>query len=324
MFKIGLIGCGIVGNGHLHAITTSSDWHLAAIAETDPGRRETIRAQFHPDHSVADYRELLALPGLDAVVVATHVDTHYTITMDALARGLHVLCEKPMADAMDKCRQMVEAAETSRRLLAVNFNTRSAPEYRTIKQLIDTGELGKIRVVRFVYDWSAHQWQPPERLEHFMRNGGPIVDSAVHFFEGIRWFTGQEFARIEACGVALPPYDAPQHAIAACQLTDGAVGLVEVGWLFTKRTRDRGMIFNITVIGDDGTIDYNTYDGKIRFWSRTRTEEILCTDQGKHFEIVHAQFAESIRKGMLIDLASGYDGYKATEAAYHALAATRK
>jgi predicted dehydrogenase len=159
---------------------------------------------------------MLSSVKLNAVVVATHADTHYEITMEALSHGLHVLCEKPMADCVENCQRMVETAEKNNRLLAINFNTRSAPELRTVKQLIDTGEIGKIRVVWFVYDWSAHQWQPPERLEHFMRNGGPIIDSAVHYFEGIRWYTGQEFKRIDAKGVFLSPYDAPQHALTTC------------------------------------------------------------------------------------------------------------
>jgi predicted dehydrogenase len=323
MLNIGIIGCGMVAHGHLAAVAQSKDWHLAAIAEVDPARRQAAETHYHPDHSFEDYRTMLASTKLDAVVVATHADTHYEITVDALARNIHVLCEKPMADSMEKCRKMIEAADQNKRLLAVNFNTRSSQEYLQIKGLIDTGEIGKIRVVRFVYDWSAHQWQPPERLENFMKNGGPIIDSAVHFFEGVRWFTGQEFKRIDACGVTLPPYDAPQHAIATCQMVDGAIALVEAGWLFTKRTKDRGDLFNITVIGDDGSIDYNTCDYYIRFWSKTRTEKILCTDQEKHFEFVLGNFAESIRQNKLIVLASGYDGYKATEAAYQALASAK-
>jgi predicted dehydrogenase len=152
-----------------------------------------------------------------------------------------------------------------------------------------------------------------------MDNGGPVIDSAVHFFEGVRWYTGQELAHIDAVGVMIEPHRHPQHVIAACKLDDGTIALVEAGWLFTKTTKDRDMIYNVTVIGDDATIDYSSSSESIRVWKQESTEVIDCSDLGKHFEYVHARFAESIQRGALVELASGYDGSQATAAAWRAL-----
>lgn len=325
MLNIAVIGCGIVAEGHFEAIAGLPEWNLAAAVDINEARLAQIAEHYKPEHQFHDYRALLAsvaegVLALDAVVVSTHVETHYEITMAALQHGLHVLCEKPMADNSEHCRAMSEQAEASGKLLAVNFNTRSSEPYRTIKRILEQGKIGKIRVTRFVYDWSAHQWTPIERLEKFMENGGPVIDSAVHFFEGVRWYTGQELERIDACGVSIDPYKHPQHVISTCKLGDGSIALVEAGWLFTKRTKDRSMIYNVTVIGDDGTIDYNSATDSIRVWTADGTEEIDCTDLGKHFEYVHARFAESIHKGELVELASGFDGSQATTAAYRALA----
>lgn len=323
MLNIAVIGCGVVAEGHLHAIAASSDWNLAAVVETHPQRLQQVVNQYQPQHSFSDYRELLETVPLDAVVVATHVETHYEIALAALERGIHVLCEKPMAQSLEQCREMCEVAARYNRLLAVNFNTRSSDPYLTVKQMIEQHDIGAIRVVRFVYDWSAHQWQPPERFEKFMANGGPVIDSAVHFFEGVRWFTGQEFARIEACGVRIAPHEHPQHVISTCQLEGGAIALVEAGWLFTKRTKDTGMLYEVTVIGDNGTISYSSESQKIRTWTATETLEVECGDLEKHFERVHEAFARSIELGALQGLASGEDGLKATQAAYQALASTQ-
>jgi predicted dehydrogenase len=321
MLKIGLVGCGTVsGYGHLPSIAGSDEWSLAAIADTNPTRLEQARQVYNPPHAFSDYRQLLDVPGLDAVAVATHMDTHHQIVTAALARGLHVLCEKPMAADLAQCQEMVDAARKAGRLLVVNFNTRCGPIYREIKRLIDAGTVGKLRVVRFVLDWSAHQWKPAERMEHFMAGGGPIVDSAVHFFEGVRWFSGQEFADIQAHGLILPPYESPQHAIATCLLTDGAVALVEAGWTYCKRTKDLGSLVNIDVIGDDGAISYDGVFSTLRIYTLDSTEQRRFEDTGKHFELLYSLFAESIRTGELVDLASGYDGLKATEASFKALA----
>lgn len=324
MLRIGLVGCGIVARGHLEAISHSKNFSLTGIADLDHSRLEAVKKQYDIEYAFDDHRELLDRARLDALVVATHVESHCRITLDALNKGVHVLCEKPMATTAKDCQAMVEAAETNDRLLAINFNTRSSPQYRKIKQLIDEGSIGKIRVVRIVYNWSAHQWNPAERFDHFMANGGPLIDSAVHFFDGIRWYTGQEFSRIDANGVVLEPYEHPQHGITSCLMEDGCVALVEAGWLYTKRTRDEASFYQISVIGDDGTLEFDNVSGKLRIWTVSDTREVEMSDMGKHFEITYGAFAESVAKGQLVELASGYDGLKATEAAYAALASTKR
>jgi predicted dehydrogenase len=178
MPTIGVIGCGAVsGYGHLPTIRESAEWTLAGVAERDPSRLAAVASEYRPGLATTDWRELLASPGLDAVVIATHAESHREIACAALAAGIDVLCEKPMAADAAQCREMVAAAERSGRLLAINFNSRSVGVMREAKRLIDDGAVGAVRVVRFVYAWSAHQWRPPERFDAFMRNGGPIVDS---------------------------------------------------------------------------------------------------------------------------------------------------
>lgn len=321
MKTIGVIGCGAVsGYGHLPTLSVSKEWKLAAIADIDPARLARVHEQYPQAKPFTDYRELLALPGLDAVVIATHLDTHHAIALAAFARGLHVLCEKPMASTVDQCREMVEAAQRAKRLLAINFNGRSSAVYRRIKQHIDAGDTGPVRVVRIVYDWSAHQWTQVARMEAFMRDGGPILDSGVHFFEAARWFTGQDFAHIEAQGVVLPPYDAPQHVIATCKLTGGAIALIEAGWIYCKRTKDQGHLYQIDVIGDDGAISHDTFSNTLRVFAKNHTEQVALHDEDKGFDYVFERFARGIERGQVLDLASGEDGLAATAAAIDALA----
>lgn len=325
MMKIGVVGCGAVsGYGHLPTIKDSPDWELVGIADTDPARLRAVQEQYRVEHATSDYRELLDIPGLHAVVVATHLNTHSRIVIDALEKGIHVLCEKPMAANIAECRAMVDTAKKCNRILAVNFNTRCGPVYRRIKRLIDDGAVGKVRVVRIVYNWSAHQWKPIERLEQFMAGGGPLIDSAVHFFDCVRWFTGEEFARIDATGLVLPPYEHPQHGIASCLLDGGSIALVEAGWVYTKRTKDEGSFYQVSVIGDDGVLEHDTVSGVLRIWTKSETRQESMRDTGKHFEVAYQAFADSVKRGSYGELASGYDGLKATEAAFAALASTKR
>ncbi len=323
--NIAVLGCGTVSrHGHLPAIAESGRWHLRAIVEPDEGRRNDAAATFKPDAALASAEELWRVEGLDAVVVATHLDSHFALTMAALERGLHVLCEKPMAPTLEQCRAMSAAAERAGRLLAINFNTRSMLAYRQIRRIVEAGTLGKIHVARFVYNWSCHQWKPPERLEHFMANGGPIVDSGVHFFDGVRLYTGSEFTSIEASGVFLPPYRHPQHVIATGRLADGSVALVEAGWLYTKHTRQADVIYRVELIGQDGAVAADLIQSRIVVHGRDGSREETIERADKAFDWVYEQLAQSIEAGRLIGLASGADGVAATKAALDALAASER
>ena len=304
----------------MNTISTSQDYELVSVADLDVARAQESRERWGAGHAFGSYQELLAHGGLDCVLVATHADTHAQISIAAMQQGLDVLCEKPMAGNLDECRQMCAAAQKHERLLAMNFNTRSGEAYRLIKQQIDQGAVGTIRVVRYVFNWSNHHWTPKERLHNFMLNGGPIIDSGVHFFEGIRWYTGAEFGRINAAGVVVPPYEHPQHVIASCQMSDGSIGLVEAGWLYCKSTRDAGSQFQITVIGDIGTIDFEIERCTIKTYTADGTSESAKIDLDKHFDIVYELWAKSLASRRLVGLASAEDGLRATDAAYRALA----
>ncbi len=323
MINIGLIGTGIVGVGHLEGAAKAAGCRIAALADVRQERAQELGRQFGVPRVYGRYQDLLNAGGLDAVVVATHLDTHCEITLEALGRGLHVLCEKPMGRNVEECQAMCEAARRANRLLAVNFNTRSSTEFTSIKRLLDTQDAGKVRVVRCLYVWSAHHWQPIERMNAFMAEGGPIVDSGVHFFDAIRWFSGQEIVDIQAAGAVIEPYEHPQHVAAVCRLSGGGMGLVEVGWLYTKNVKDEGYMYNISVIADGATVDYESVTGHMRLWGKDKTVVEHAGESEKHFEVVHGLFAQSIQAGRLIGLASGEDGLAATRASFEALRATK-
>lgn len=325
MKNIALIGCGKVSSyGHLPAIAQSGDWRLRAIVEPDDIRRAEASEKFAPQLAFKSADQLWEIDDLDAVVVATHLQLHHPFVIAALKRGLHVLCEKPLAATLEQCQQMVDCAEHEDRLLAVNFNTRSQLAYRQIKKIVDSGRLGEIKVARFVYNWSNHQWKPEERLKSFMANGGPIMDSGVHFFDGVRLFTRQEYSAIDAQGAIIAPYENPQHVITTCKLSGGAIALIEAGWLYTKNTKDEDAIYRVELIGDKGALTADLINSTldIRDQHGSENKRIEKTDKG--FDWLYAQWAKSIDQGKLLDLASGYDGMMATQAAFTALESAKR
>src|SRR5579863_2158939 len=96
----------------------------------------------------ADHRELLKDPEIEAVVIAVPLNVHASITIDALAAGKHVLCEKLMAWSIDECKQMIRAAKKANRLLAVGHQRHYSVLYDNANDLVRQGVLGDIKFIR--------------------------------------------------------------------------------------------------------------------------------------------------------------------------------
>lgn len=149
MTKVGVIGLGM-GQAHLKGYSDLADVEILGIADIDPKRLATCAEQYRIKHALTDYRELLALPGLEAVSVCLPNYLHGPVTVEALKAGLHVLVEKPMAKSVADAQSMVAAAAATGKTLAVSLNYRWSlqPESFYLKQLIERGQFGEIYYVR--------------------------------------------------------------------------------------------------------------------------------------------------------------------------------
>ena len=143
--KIALIGCGGMGTHHLKSYQNIPEVEIVAICDIYPGRAEDRVAKFAPNaKACTDYREVLEIPGLDAVDICTPNYLHSIIAVEALNKGLHVFCEKPDAVSVDEALKMKAAAEANDRVLMVMRNNRYAPESQFLKKYIEDGHMGAI------------------------------------------------------------------------------------------------------------------------------------------------------------------------------------
>lgn len=193
MIRVGLIGYGAWGRHHAAAIAAAPGASLAAIACATESTAEAARRDFLGVPVHLDYRELLARRDLDAVDIVVPNHLHTEIGVAALARGLDVLLEKPMATTPQECDALLEAAARSGRVLSIGHELRLSPQWGRIKALIDAGELGDPRYMlfelfRFPYRRGAGGW----RYER-ARVGSWILEEPVHAFDFACWY-------FEACG----------------------------------------------------------------------------------------------------------------------------
>jgi len=194
---LGLIGCGgIARSAHLPAIATLADRvRLLATADTDPAAASAAAAPWGAT-SHTDYRELLARPDIQAVIVATPEYAHADQVEAAASAGKHVLCEKPIAPTLAEADRMIAACACAGTHLLVGHSRRFTRRYMEIRTAIDRGEIGTPRLVRENERrsraipqlwWTPRHWTGDPAV-----SGGAPMMNAIHEADLLRWFIGAE------------------------------------------------------------------------------------------------------------------------------------
>src|SRR3954451_10276 len=141
--RAGVIGVGWAGRQHIAAYDAMPGVELAAIAGLEEEARTELATRHGVERHVARWEDLLETDRLDVVSIAVPTFLHARIAIAALERGLHVLCEKPIARTVEEAVAMVEAARAAGRVLDVAFNHRQRGDIQKLKAVIDTGRLGR-------------------------------------------------------------------------------------------------------------------------------------------------------------------------------------
>lgn len=148
---IGIVGGGYMGKAHAVAMSavgavfcTSLRPRLEMICATTHASAETYRAAYGFARATADWRALVADPGVEAVVIASPQETHRAIAEAAFSHGKPVLCEKPLGASLDDSLAMVAAAEASGAVNMVGFNYIRTPASQYARALVAAGEIGQV------------------------------------------------------------------------------------------------------------------------------------------------------------------------------------
>lgn len=216
--KVGLIGCGnVVNYGHRPALLTLPDVELVALADITPARREIGQAWFglRDDQLHEDYRALLAIDEIDAVVIAVPQKHRPQIALEAFAAGKHVLSEKPISNAPAIAAELVRAAGAAGLKMAMAHNYHFLPEFRQIKKMLAEGLIGDLRVATLhflgVIDFpGAAEYQADWR--HTMAAGGGVLMDMIHAVYLAEWLAGEEAQQVMAF-VDSPEYAHRQPAV---------------------------------------------------------------------------------------------------------------
>jgi predicted dehydrogenase len=194
VFGVGIIGCGLIGQKRAKAL--GSGGRLVACADIDVSRAESL-AKGTGAKVFRDWRELVWLPGVDVVVVATLHDSLAEITLTAIEAGKHVLVEKPAARTAAELAPVMAAAAKHGVKVHVGFNHRYHRSLRKAKEIVDTGALGELMFIRARYGHGGRIGYDKEwRSKPELSGGGELIDQGPHLIDLSRWFLG-EFAEVQ-------------------------------------------------------------------------------------------------------------------------------
>jgi predicted dehydrogenase len=226
----------------------------AILVDPDVARTSRLGAQYGISRFAVDVASVI--DHLDAAIVAVPPALHHPICMDLLSRGVHVLCEKPLADSADHAAEMVCQAARHGAILCVNHTRRLYPAYATIRRLLDDGVLGSLSTLRYEEGYEFN-W-PAASAFHF-RSGarGVLMDTGIHALDIICWWLG---GKPDLVSSENDSFGGPE-ALARVRLQHGSCRAeLKLSWLTRLANR-------FEIVGERGTIA-----GRIDVWDRVVIE----------------------------------------------------
>jgi predicted dehydrogenase len=230
-----IIGYGFIASkGHMPAYLertkNSNDVEIVAICDICPARKIDVpgKIRFYTDYQKILSKEVIEELKLDFVDIATHAADHYKIAKMALLSGLHVLCEKPLTTSIADAKDLVQTAFDCKRVLFPCHNYKHAPVINAIRELVNSGKIGKVRSVtlntfRNTHAVGTEEWKPDWRRFKEYSGGGVAMDHGSHglylVFEWLKSFPLSVSA--SAQNLAFPKYDTEDNFSAFYQFENG-------------------------------------------------------------------------------------------------------
>ncbi len=314
--RIGIIGLGVMGADHAQTIAASvAGAEVAAISDIDGGR---LAAAAHQYNAVAhaEAEDLIADPGVNAVIIASHDSTHSALVEACLAHRKPVLCEKPLAPTVEECVRLVlleEELDLDFPLVSVGFMRRFHQPYQQLRDLLRAGELGRPLVVHETHR-NVHAYPGTTAAS-------VVTNSAIHEIDITAWLLDSPI--VEA-GWLAPVHPEPPPAWEGPQLihlraANGAIASVEV----SVNARSAYTV-SCEIVGDKGSARMAEPPAVVRT-TDLQISRALAADWRPVFADAYRrelqEWTDSIRAGRASTLASARDGLDAACVAEAVLAA---
>jgi predicted dehydrogenase len=183
--RVGFLGVGWIGRHRMQAIVETGAIEVAAIADAS-SELAAEAGRLAPGARLVSTLDDILDAGVDGVVIATPSAMHAEQSIQALQRGAAVFCQKPLGRTAAEARAVVEAARAADRLLAVDLSYRFTEGMRRIREVVQSGELGRVYAVNLVFH-NAYGPDKPWFYDPALAGGGCVMDLGVHLVDLALW-----------------------------------------------------------------------------------------------------------------------------------------
>lgn len=223
-----LIGCGHIGMEHLLDIYYRDNVRIEAVVDCDAQTAQSAARRCGARHWDTDYQPYLKSDRVDIVIIATYAESHLSILKDCLRAHKHVLCEKPIAMTEKDGHAFVQAVKAAPEKVLVAHILRHNRSYQKIRDLIRSGAIGELTLMRMTQNHHTIDWPRYCRL---MQDCSPTVDCGVHYYDLAQWITDSPIIEVSGFGTKTQP-DVPQenYTLVTFRLENGCCGFYEAGW----------------------------------------------------------------------------------------------
>ncbi len=262
-----LLGCGSVSKYHLRAWSQIEGVKIVALANRTISKAEMRAQEFDIslDRVYSSYLDLFEHEDLDFVDIATKPEVHRMQVVDAAARGINVLCQKPMAPTLEDARVMIDACNHAGVLFSINENWRWRIWYRELKQLIDQDVVGKPHYFRFMRHVNHTVPSLNGKLPRMFVNR-PYTKSmdrlilyewGIHLIDVLRFFFGEVNWVFALLDTTSPVCRGEDRALLTLDV-GGVACLIDISWGSVGAEKRFSQLEQVTLEGNRGTIELLT------------------------------------------------------------------
>ena len=250
LLRFGVLGVGRIGKIHAQNLVNQIPGaEVVALSDTFSEPLLAVASELKITKTFTDYKELLAMTDVDAIVLCTPTSTHYQIILDAAAAGKHIFCEKPVDLSLEKLSEINKVVEQSGIRFMVGFNRRYDNNFLKVRAMVGNGKVGDPHLLRIT---SRDPGPPPEN--YIGSSGGIFLDMTIHDFDMARYLLASEVEELYAAtNVLVDPvfqkYGDWDTAVVTLKFANGAMGAID-----NSRKAAYGYDQRVEVFGSKGMV----------------------------------------------------------------------